>query len=410
MEGLRLALATDTYHPQINGVARTLHGLVREVARRGGQARVFTTTDPSAPADASITRFGSVPFWAYPQLRIAPPPTARMIAELRGWSPTLVHAATPFGVGLAARAAAKALGIRFVTSYHTSLSAYAKFYRLGALAEPGWKFLRWFHNSGDLTFVPSRPVADELAGRGFSALRLWGRGVDCVRFSPRHRSLELRRQLGFRDEEVVALYVGRIAREKGLADLLEAMQHRAAAPAPAVRYLIVGDGPYEADMRARAPNDVVFMGRREGAELAALFASSDIFVFPSMTDTFGNVLLEAMASALAIVAADAPSTRSLAHAAGAVFYTPLCAAELASRIRATAASPVDRYRHASLGLREAQRHSWDRVFDDLFAAYRDVAAQADRVHNIERRQTPKFFANKRLRSPTVTTAARSPGG
>ncbi|MGH7712060.1 MAG: glycosyltransferase, partial [Gemmatimonadaceae bacterium] len=188
MKALRLALASDTFLPQVNGVARTLGVLVRELVRRGAEVRVFTTTDPNAVAASDITRFPSVAFWAYPQLRMAAP-GARLQAELRAWRPTLVHAATPFGVGLAARAAAKSLGIRFVTSYHASLSAYAKFYQLGALAEPGWNFLRWFHNSGAMTFVPSPPVADELAARGFTSLRLWSRGVDGRHFNPRHRSL-----------------------------------------------------------------------------------------------------------------------------------------------------------------------------------------------------------------------------
>lgn len=370
MTQLRLALASDTFHPQVNGVTRTLTGLVKEAVSRGAEVRVFTTSDPHAVGGPEVTRFPSVPFWAYPQLRVAAP-GARMTAELRRWRPTLIHAATPFGVGLAARGAARALGVPFVTSYHTSLSAYTKFYQLGALAEPCWSFLRWFHNSGRLTFVPSQPVADELTARGFASLRLWGRGVDCQRFNPLHRSMDLRRRLGFADDDIVVLYVGRLAREKGLADLLDAMRQRGASR-ERVRFLLVGDGPYEAELRARAPNDAVFTGRREGAELAALYASSDVFVFPSVTDTFGNVLLEAIASGLPVVAADARATRTLVGPADAMFYAAMDSAALVAALALLAVNASDRKRRSNLGLREAPRRSWQRVFDDLFSAYLEV--------------------------------------
>jgi glycosyltransferase involved in cell wall biosynthesis len=331
--------------------------------------RVFTTTDPNADAESSVSRYDSLAFWAYPQLRVAIPGT-RLAADLRNWRPTLVHAATPFGVGLAARAAARALGVRLVTSYHTSLSAYARFYQLGALAQPCWSFLRWFHNSGAATFVPSRPVADELRIRGFTALRLWERGVDCHVFHPRHRSLELRRSLGFSDADVVVLYVGRLAREKGLDDLVAAM-HLSRAAEPRIRYLIVGDGPYAGDLRAAAPNDAVFAGRRQGQQLAEMYASSDMFVFTSVTDTFGNVLLEAMASGLAIVAADAAASRTLLQSS-ALFYRGKNAHQLAAVIAHIAARADERCHRGSLGLREASQRSWARVFDGLFDNYAEV--------------------------------------
>lgn len=182
---IRLALFSDTYPPQLNGVSRTLERLVAAVRARGGTARVYTTTDPGAADGAGLSgeiwRRPSVPFWAYPQLRISAPVLGAAYTDLRAWRPTLIHAATPFGMGLAGRGCARALGVPLVTSYHTSFNEYAKFYRLGALSGPGWAFIRWFHNSGARTFVPTHAVMDELRGLGFHRLALWGRGLDGAR-------------------------------------------------------------------------------------------------------------------------------------------------------------------------------------------------------------------------------------
>jgi len=159
---LRLALFTDTYPPQINGVSRTLERLANAVRDRGGEARVYTTTDPQTSAfDPLVWRRASVPFWAYPQLRLAAPVRGAAYRDLRAWRPTLIHSATPFGMGLAGRASARTLDVPMVTSYHTSFSEYAKFYRLGALSALGWAFFRWFHNSGARTYVPTHASAQQ---------------------------------------------------------------------------------------------------------------------------------------------------------------------------------------------------------------------------------------------------------
>ena len=194
--GLRLALFTDTALPQLNGVTRTLHRLVRTVQARGGEVLTLTTTDRDVIEDPAVRRYSSIPFWAYPQLRLAAPGRSAVMRELRDFEPTLVHAATPFGVGLAGRAAARRLGVPFVSSYHTSFSAYAEFYGLGSLAAPGWPYLRWFHNRGLRTYCPTRAVQDELEMHGLRNTRLWGRGVDTARFSPRHRHLRQRAPRG----------------------------------------------------------------------------------------------------------------------------------------------------------------------------------------------------------------------
>jgi phosphatidylinositol alpha 1,6-mannosyltransferase len=372
---LRLALFTETYPPQLNGVSRTLERLVRAVEARGGEARVYTTTDPAVPVhENDVWRRPSIPFWAYPQLRLSAPIGGRLVADVRRWRPTLIHAATPFGMGLTGRAAALRLGIPLVTSYHTAFSEYAKFYRLGALSSIGWSFLRWFHNSGARTYVPTRAVAGELDAYGFRNLAIWGRGIESRRFNPGWRSSAWRQRLGADDDTIVVAYVGRLAIEKGLDVALAAMHRLAGATNPRIVFALAGDGPYAEYCRANAPAGTHFVGRIEGDALSAFFASADLFIFPSTTDTFGNVLLEAMASGLPVIAADVGPTRELLANGGGITVTPGDPAALVDAIQWLATDPARRRSLATEGVASAGSASWDEIFDELIADYRRVIA------------------------------------
>jgi phosphatidylinositol alpha 1,6-mannosyltransferase len=388
---LRLALFSDTYPPQLNGVSRTLERLVRAVRTRGGTARIYTTTDPAATSGPGLTgdiwRRPSVPFWSYPQLRISAPVLGRAYADLRAWGPTLVHAATPFGLGLAGRAGARALGVPLVTSYHTSFNEYATYYHLGALSTPGWRYIRWFHNSGARTYVPTRAVMQELGGRGFERLAQWGRGIEVARFNPSHRRRDVRARLGADDDTIVVAYVGRLAAEKGLDVALGAM-HLLADRAwsggrkgrPRIVFALAGDGPYAAHCRRAAPPAPAaqFIGRLEGQALSEFYASADLFMFPSATDTFGNVLLEAMSSGLPVIAADVGPTRELLAAGGGLTVRPGDPEALATAIASLAADPQRRAAMAHLGAAHAATCSWDRIFDELVADYRLLIAAVQR--------------------------------
>jgi glycosyltransferase involved in cell wall biosynthesis len=373
LEGFRLAVFTDTYAPHLNGVTRTLDRLVAEVSRRGGEARVFTVEAPGAPRPDAV-RWPSVPFWAYPEMRLAWPGTRAAVAELRAFRPTLVHAATQLGVGLAGRAAAHVLRLPLVSSYHTNLTAYARHYGLGALAAPGWRFLRWFHAGTARTYCPTRAIAAELASHGFERLAVWGRGVDTARFSPAHRSEAARAGLGVRPGELLAVYVGRIAAEKDLDVALDAFARLGGPAQSRLRLALVGEGPYSDACRARA-SEVTFTGKLEGDALAAAYASADLFVFPSRTDTFGNVLLEAMASGLPVVAADVPQTREVLAGAGHLFPAGDASA-LAAEVARLAAHPAERARSAEAGLAEARAQQWSAIWDGLFRDYLSVVQEA----------------------------------
>jgi phosphatidylinositol alpha 1,6-mannosyltransferase len=334
--------------------------------------KIFTTSDPELQhADPDEVRWRSLALWLYPQVRMSAPRVLAARAELAAWSPDIVHVATEFGVGLAGRMAAVSLDLPLVTSYHTSFSAYAEFYRLGALARLGWHYFRWFHSAARRTFTPTEAIKAEVEAHGFRNVGVWGRGVDGDRFDPSFRSLSWRRELGIADDAMVVLYVGRIAKEKGLEHALRAMQELAVVE-PAVRFVIVGDGPYEAEMRAAAPAGVIFTGRLSGRPLSTAYASSDVFLFPSVTDTFGNVLLEAMASGLVVVSADAGNTRELIGTDRGVIVAADRPGAIASALTAL---EHDRTMHEHIRTAAhvwASDRTWRQVWNGLFSEYQRV--------------------------------------
>jgi len=368
-EGLRLALFTDTYAPQVNGVARTLERLASVIVARGGSVRVFTAHDPEASAPGHVEQFPSRSFWAYPQLRLAWPRQRQVRAALAEYAPTLVHAATEFGVGLAGRRAARELGIPFVSSYHTSFAAYAEHYGLGALARPGWRFMRWFHNGGLRTYCPTQAIVNEVNARGFERTAVWSRGVDSARFSPAYRSATLRERLAATDDTLVLSYVGRLAAEKGLNVALDALALVEQARPGQVRFLVVGDGPYERELRARAPRGTLLTGKLEGTALSEAFASGDVFLFPSTTDTFGNVMLEAMASGLPVIGADVGPTREQLHSGGGWLAAPGDAAAFAGVVIALIDDRSRVREAATRALAFAATKTWDAVWNALVHDY-----------------------------------------
>jgi len=372
---LRIAVFTDTFAPQVNGVARTLGRLREALEERGCDVRVFTAHDPRETAEREVVRLPSVAFWAYPELRLSRPRARQMVGALNAWAPDLVHVATPFGLGLSGRAAARHLGVPLVSSYHTSFSAYAGYYHLGLLARPGWTFLRWFHNGAQRTYVPTFAIQRELEEQGFRNVAIWSRGVDTRRFSPRWRSDDVRRSLGVPDDGTLVVYIGRLAKEKGLDVAIDAM-HRVRSQRSDVVFAFVGDGPYERECRRRAPQGSVFLGRRTGDELSRYYASADIQLFPSVTDTFGNVLLEGMASRLAIVAAYAPSSREVLGTDGGILVPPTAPGAFASAIIDLLRDRDARDHLAACAAMRARTFAWDQIFDNLLSDYRRVIASS----------------------------------
>ena len=309
---LRITLVTETYIPQINGVSRTLGRLVAHCLRQGDRVQLMVPDygEECAPVPGLVRhswRGWQLPFYREIQLPMVTP--RRLRRELRNFSPDVVHIATEGPLGWSALRACWQLGLPVVSSYHTNFPQYLSAYKLGRLEPVAWRYLRWFHNATRATLCPTSTTRDVLVQRGFEQVKVWGRGVDTRLFDPARRNLAVRRELGIGDHEVVAVYAGRLAAEKNLPLLMDAWKNRPADGPD--RLLLVGDGPLRASLQAAAMDGVVFAGYRRGEDLARCYAAGDLFVFPSLTDTFGNVMLEAMASGLPVIGFDVAGPRDI---------------------------------------------------------------------------------------------------
>ena len=373
--GLRVALFTDTYTPQVNGVTRTLQRLSDAITERGGVVRVFTVADPESEADAQVTRYASTPFWAYKELRMAWPSSRQLHQQLALFRPTIAHVATPFGLGLAGRRLALRMRIPLVSSYHTSLPAYTRHYKMGAIAGISWKFLRWFHNSTQRTYCPSQAVADEVNARGFTNTAIWSRGVDASQFSPRHRSSALRTVMGATDDCLVVTYVGRLAAEKGLDTATAALRIAADERPGKIVFSCVGDGPYASEVRRNSPQASWMPGKLTAPQLSEAYASGDVFLFPSTTDTFGNVILEAMASGLPVLGADVGPTRELVDPDRGWLAPPGDAQAFARILIHLVDNRIALLQKRQAVLQFAKDSSWDRIWNGLLGDYLQVMAR-----------------------------------
>lgn len=304
---LRLALVTETFPPEINGVAMTLGQLVDGLLARGHQVQLVRPRQSSETGSASAKGYEEalatgVPIPRYDGLRFGLPARARLLKLWKTQRPDLVHVATEGPLGWSAVAAAKVLKIPVTSGFHTNFDSYSGHYGIGWLKRPVANYLRKFHNRTLATLVPTRAMAQNLEQQGYLNLQVLARGVDSELFHPRHRSLELRKAWGVEPDGFAVIYVGRLAPEKNLA-LVEEAFAAIRRLRPEARLILIGDGPERRSLEARNP-DFHFCGMRTGYELAAHYASGDMFLFASQTETFGNVVLEAMASGLPVVAYD----------------------------------------------------------------------------------------------------------
>jgi len=299
----RVSIITETYAPEVNGVAHTLSTLVSGMRERGQQVQIIRPRQHKQDmGDTDTLTLPGLPIPGYPELKFGLPYYRRVKQALQNFAPEAIYVATEGPLGWAAMRAADKLGIRVVSGFHTNFHQYGKHYRIGALENLGYRYMRWFHNNTAATLVPTAAQADELSGHGFQRVRVLSRGVNSRQFSPDHRDTALRRQWNAEPEDIVLLYVGRIAAEKNLQLVLRTYEHLRAQD-KRVKLVLVGNGPALQNIRERHP-DVICAGVRREDELSAYYASGDIFLFPSLTDTFGNVVTEALASGLGLVAFD----------------------------------------------------------------------------------------------------------
>lgn len=304
---LRVAVVTETYPPEINGVAMTSGRLVEGLLQRGAHVQLIRPRQGEADQATCHTYFEEVlargvPIPRYGNLKMGLPARRALVAHWTLCRPDVVHLVTEGPLGWSALTAARKLRLPVVSDFHTNFHSYSRHYGVGWLHKPIAAYLRGFHNRTDATLVPTHAMQRELMAQGYKRVSVVSRGVDSELFGPVRRSASLREQWGVRHGDLAVLYVGRLAPEKNL-DLAVRAFEAVRARHPAAKLILVGDGPTRHALQAKHGH-YVFAGMRSGEDLAAHYASGDILLFPSLTETFGNVTLEALASGLGVVAFD----------------------------------------------------------------------------------------------------------
>ena len=339
---MRIALITDAWSPQMNGVVRTLQAITRLLARWGHELLVI-----------SPDQYRSIPCPSYPEIRLALVTGRSVGRRIANFAPDAVHIATEGPLGLQAKFYCLEKGLAYTTSYHTRFPQYVSA-RVPVPTEWSYAYLRWFHSGAAATLVPTPSIVAELAEHHFENLRIWSRGVDTARFFPGPKS-------HFHDlPGPHLLYVGRVAVEKNVEAFLRLGTEGTK--------IVVGDGPQLAELRQAFP-DAVFLGKKHGDELAALYRSADAFVFPSKTDTFGNVVIEALAAGVPVAAYPVAGPLD-------ILTDPLAGAlddDLDAAVARALTLPRDGAR------RHAERFTWAAAAEQFRSALVPVAEQQDRA-------------------------------
>lgn len=306
---MKIALVTETYPPEVNGVAMTLSRLVGGMRERGHTVQVVRPRQPGEAVATGPTEM-LVPGWPIPfyrSLRFGLPSVGRLRRAWGADRPDVVHVATEGPLGWAAYRAATQLGVPVTSSFHTNFHDYGSHYGVRPLQNAVLGYLRWFHNRTRCTMVPTGQMKSQLAGEGFARLEVISRGVDTRLFDPARRDGALRAGWGADEDTPVVVCVGRLAAEKNLSLAVRAFEAMRTV-VPGAKFVLVGDGPERAGLSARHP-DFHYAGTQRGEALAAHYASADVFLFASVTETFGNVVTEALASGLVVVGYDYAAVR-----------------------------------------------------------------------------------------------------
>ena len=371
---MRIALFTGAYNHIADGVSLTLNRLVAYLEHLGANVRVFAPTK-SPPALQHAGTLVAVPSFAAPgrpdyRVSLGLSRAARSI--LTEFSPNLFHIATPDLLGLSALRTGGRMGITTVASYHTHFASYLDYYRLGSLENATWGYLRWFYGQCRHVYVPTPSMIDVLIAHGVdNGLKLWPRGVDSSLFSPAKRSVEWRRARGIADSDTVVLFVSRLVMEKGLSvviDVAAGLRERQSQH----RVVIVGDGPERSNLASAIPG-AIFEGHQKGDDLATAYASSDVFLFPSETETFGNVTLEALSSGLPAVVADATGSNSLVQdGANGFLTTPRASQEFVEHVDRLIRDEALRRRMSEAARNSAIGYEWNRVLGQIAAYYEEL--------------------------------------
>lgn len=375
---LRVALFTGNYNHILDGVSRTLNRIVAYLEREGVPVLVFgpTVANPPVKHAGELVPVPSVPAPGRSEYRLSLGLSRAAERRLEAFDPTIVHIATPDFLGYRALRWARRRGLPVVSTYHTHFGSYLRYYRLQWAERAMWSYGRWFYGQCDELYVPSEDMEAVLRSHGIRCrMRIFDRGVDVERFNPAHRNPGWRRERGIGDDEVVVTFVGRLVREKGLRIYAE-VTRRLHEEGAAARALVVGTGPGRDDLAQMLPPHAILTGHLEGHALATAYASSDVFLFPSDTEAANNVTLEAMASGLPAVCADAAGSRHLVrHGETGFLARPHDGQDFLGYTRRLISEEPLRRALGAAGRRRAEHHSWDAVLARLLGYYAEVVAR-----------------------------------
>ncbi|REK75717.1 glycosyltransferase family 4 protein [Paenibacillus paeoniae] len=394
---MRIAIFTDTYVPDVNGVARTLSRWTGYLERTGVSSKLFAP-EPSASDHPnlrthSVERFASLPFFLYPECRLALPNPAYIRGALTRFQPDLIHVATPFNLGLYGIHYARKYNIPLIASYHTNFDQYLSFYHLQWMEKLLWRYMDWFHRDCKAIFVPSETTREQLAARSWeeSRLKVWSRGVDQATFHPLVNRREHRGRNGIGEDAFLAFYAGRLAPEKDIETAIDAFSLFQGTVAPDAVFVIAGDGPSAQALKDRCAAKGVnakFIGFADAGELQRWYASADVLLFPSPTETFGNVALEAMACGTPVLAANAGGVRdTVRDGENGLLRKQGDVGSFAEALEMLHGNADLRERMGRNAHAYSLSQSWDRIFDSLFASCTAIVAASGRgVPPIRERQ------------------------
>ncbi|MFT8323372.1 MAG: glycosyltransferase family 1 protein [Bacillus sp. (in: firmicutes)] len=370
---MKIAIFTDTFTPQINGVAKTLDRLTSYFDRKRISYTVFAPINVNDEnTNNHVQKLKSIPFAVYPECRLAVPNHHLIKKKLLHFQPDLIHVATPFTMGLLGKYYANKFNIPLVGSYHTDFDAYLTYYKMEFLSPILWNYLRWFHNSLQKTFVPSHETLKQLEKRQFQHLSIWSRGVDCDLFHPVEHPNDIRRKYSITAKHLIC-FAGRLAPEKDIDTLQSIIGMVNDKYGTSIQWLIAGDGPLAKDMKSSAAKNVQFTGYLTPDQLAEVYAASDLMVFPSSTETFGNVVLESMACGTPVIGANAGGVKNIiTDNLNGKLCTPKCAREFADALFTLLKDSTIRHEMSQSARSYALSQSWDRIFAQLLNDYTEL--------------------------------------
>lgn len=379
MAELRVALFTGNYNHIRDGVSLTLNRLVEYLESRDIPVLVFgpSNNDPAIkdhPGELVVTP--SIPMLVpgRDEYRIATRFPRSAKKRLKEFNPTLIHVATPDGLGIGAVRWAKKHNVPIVTSYHTHFLSYTKYYKfyLEPFKYPFKMMMLWFYRQFAHTYVPTPSMIDELRNEGIKAnMKIWARGINTTLFSPEKRDMEWRRSVGFADDDIVISFVSRLVWEKELGTFIDSVKELKKKN-PKVRALVVGDGPAGDEAQEMLPI-AHFTGFATGEDLAKAYASSDVFLFPSHTETFGNVTLEAMASGLPCLVADAIGSKSLVEdGVNGFLANQQDVEDFTRKLEELVSNEELREKMGQASRDKAMEYQWDKINGGLVENYMEV--------------------------------------